>query len=139
MIRMTEGMNQNFRDANTPREDYEHLVETMTCHKKDRHVLAVAVVGKTDVIVTYNHGDFPKSSLEPYRIQTLDPDDFVLDVIDLDPELFMKWYHKMVNRRIERAKKLGLQAPSAESVATYLAKDPMPKTGECVLDLLTLK
>src|SRR5271170_3360409 len=49
MAKMITGMNANFPDANTPRADFEHLIDSMTCDKKDRHVLAVAVVRKTDV------------------------------------------------------------------------------------------
>jgi len=35
-------------------ETYEHLIDSMTNHPKDRHVLAPAVAAEADVIVTLN-------------------------------------------------------------------------------------
>ena len=34
----------------------------------DRHVLAAAIVGRCDVIVTQNIQDFPEAALAPYGI-----------------------------------------------------------------------
>jgi hypothetical protein len=49
----------------------------------DRHVLAAAIVSHADVIVTYNLKDFPEEALEPYGIEALHPDDFVICQLDL--------------------------------------------------------
>ncbi|WP_018156539.1 PIN domain-containing protein [Demetria terragena] len=65
--------------------DYEDLVPAMTCDPKDRHVLAAAVRGNAEVLVTFNTRDFPASSIEPHRITLADPDDFLLDQLDLHP------------------------------------------------------
>lgn len=43
-------------------EGYEGLVPQMTNHPGDRHVLAAAIVGRTDVIVTDNIRHFPPAS-----------------------------------------------------------------------------
>ncbi|MCS5721514.1 PIN domain-containing protein [Herbiconiux sp. CPCC 203407] len=40
---------------------YDDLVPTMTNDKKDRHVLAAAVRGSAEVLVTFNVKDFPTS------------------------------------------------------------------------------
>jgi predicted nucleic acid-binding protein len=47
----------------------------------DRHVLAAAIRCQADVIVTANTGDFPSDALEPYDIEALAPDTFVLNLI----------------------------------------------------------
>ncbi|MDR1790547.1 MAG: PIN domain-containing protein [Propionibacteriaceae bacterium] len=43
---------------------FEHLIDSMNNHPKDRHVLAAAVQGKCSKIVTANLGDFPSRSIE---------------------------------------------------------------------------
>ena len=52
----------------------------------DRHVLAAAIHGHADVIVTANLRDFPSSRLAPYALVAQHPDAFVADLIQLDPE-----------------------------------------------------
>jgi hypothetical protein len=58
----------------------------MTNHPKDRHVLAAAVVSKAQYIVTSNLRDFPAAALRPYRIEAHGPDEFLRDLLDVDPE-----------------------------------------------------
>lgn len=50
----------------------------------DTHVLAAAVAGHADCIVTSNLKDFPAAALAPYGIEALHPDDFLLAQIDLN-------------------------------------------------------
>lgn len=57
----------------------------MTCDNKDRHVLAAAVAGRAEVIVTFNTKDFPAESLQPHDVQVVMPDAFLLDQLDLYP------------------------------------------------------
>jgi predicted nucleic acid-binding protein len=49
----------------------------------DRHVLASAIVGRADVIVTYNLRDFPAEVLQPFGIHVQHPDEFVRHLIDI--------------------------------------------------------
>ena len=63
--RITE-MQNAFPDAEV--RGYEALVEVMTCDSKDRHVLAAAVRGGADALVTYNVKDFPEASAAPHDI-----------------------------------------------------------------------
>jgi hypothetical protein len=42
----------------------------------DRHVLAAAIVGRCDAIVTQNLKDFPAEALAPFQIETQHPDGF---------------------------------------------------------------
>ena len=52
--------------------------------KNDRHVLAAAVKANADAIITLNLKHFPESSLTPHGVEALHPDDFVLDLVDLN-------------------------------------------------------
>lgn len=61
------------------------LIDAMTNDAKGRHVLAAAVRGRADLIVTQNVRDFPPSSTSPYDIEVTDQDSFLLDQRDLDP------------------------------------------------------
>ncbi len=53
----------------------------------DRHVLAAAIVGHADVIVTHNLKDFPAERLERYGIEAQHPDEFIRHLLDLSPVL----------------------------------------------------
>jgi hypothetical protein len=66
---------------------YEHLIPQMECDEKDRHVLAAAIRGGAAVIVTFNLRDFPVGALAPYQIEAVHPDEFLLDQLDLYPQL----------------------------------------------------
>jgi len=74
-------MQAHFADAMV--DGYQDLVPTMTNDPKDRHVLAAAVRGGADVIVTFNLKDFPKASVDPFDIEVVHPDHFLLDQLDL--------------------------------------------------------
>ncbi len=65
----------------------------------DRHILAAAIVGQSQVIITKNLKDFPANYLEKYHIQAKGPDDFLLDTIDLNPPLAIAAFKNMVLRR----------------------------------------
>lgn len=51
----------------------------------DRHVLAAAVAGHADSIVTVNIKHFPALVLEPLGITALHPDEFLLQQLELEP------------------------------------------------------
>lgn len=51
----------------------------------DRHVLAAAIAGHADAIVTFNLKDFPADALDSHQIEAIHPDDFVLNQLELRP------------------------------------------------------
>lgn len=73
--RMISLMERHFEDAEVT--GYEGLIPAMTNDPKDRHVLAAAITGGADVIVTYNLRHFPPRSREPYNIDAQGPDEFL--------------------------------------------------------------
>jgi predicted nucleic acid-binding protein len=56
---------------------HEPLIPSMTTDPKDRHVLAAAVRGRADVIVTSHVKDFPSEACEPYYVDVQTPDEFL--------------------------------------------------------------
>ncbi|MEV1172406.1 PIN domain-containing protein [Nonomuraea sp. NPDC049784] len=76
-------MNSAVRDCLV--EGYEPLIEGLKLSDPDdRHVLAAAIKARAQVIVTLNLKDFPPEDLAAWDIEAKSPDDFVLDLIDLD-------------------------------------------------------
>ncbi|MDY0013660.1 MAG: PIN domain-containing protein [Rhodocyclaceae bacterium] len=51
----------------------------------DRHVLAAAICGHADAIVTFNLRDFPQEALSPFGIEAQHPDAFLLNQLELEP------------------------------------------------------
>lgn len=65
-------------------ESLEHAVELPD--PDDRHVVAVALKARADVIVTSNLKDFPSEALEPLDLRVISPDDFLSQLFDEDPQ-----------------------------------------------------
>lgn len=66
--------------------DFEYLIPALDLpDRDDRHVLAASIVAKADVIVMVNLKDFPSAVLLNYGIESQHPDDFIADLIDLQP------------------------------------------------------
>src|SRR5690554_3340230 len=90
-------INTSFRGANVA--GYEQYISAITLPDvDDRHVVAAAVKGKADVIVTFNLKDFPMTEIEPLGIEVVHPDRFVLNVVDLDEQTAIQGFKNMVNR-----------------------------------------
>jgi hypothetical protein len=50
----------------------------------DRHVLAAAIVGRCNGIITANLKHFPQEAVGQFGIEVVHPDEFIVNVIDLD-------------------------------------------------------
>ena len=68
---------------------YEHKIDGLHLpDSNDRHVLAAAIHGECDFIVTRNRRDFPDEVLDPYGIEALTPDEFLLTLFRENPDEF---------------------------------------------------
>jgi predicted nucleic acid-binding protein len=68
---------------------YQPLIPSLSLRDPDdRHVLAAAIVGRCDVIVTNNLKDFPDSALAAYGIEAQHPDEFLINHLNLAPGVF---------------------------------------------------
>jgi hypothetical protein len=62
---------------------------------KDRHVLAAALAGHADCIVTANLVDFPIAVVEPLGIEVIHPDQFIVAQWDLDQLVAVAAFKRM--------------------------------------------
>jgi hypothetical protein len=78
-------MNQHAGDALVT--DYEHLIFQLSLpDQNDRHVLAAAIHGGANTILTFNLQDFPLAVLEEYNLKAQHPDDLILKLVKLDQQ-----------------------------------------------------
>lgn len=87
----------------------------------DRHVVAAAVHGRVDVIVTQNLRDFPREVLGPLGLQAVHPDDFLLGFLAAQPQRVVEAL------RLQRAR---FRSPpiSAEAMLDALGRQGVPRT-----------
>lgn len=102
-------MNAHTRDALVTGHD--GLIEVLKLpDPNDRHVLAAAIKGRADLIVTANLKDFPAEALEPWGIEAQHPDEFLTHRFHLSQPILLKAV-KTVRLRLKNPPK---------SVAEYL-------------------
>lgn len=83
--RRVEAMDAAFEDASVT--GWENLAEGIDLpDRDDRHVVAAAQRGRADLIVTANLDDFPPERLGVFAIEVQHPDEFLLNLLDLDPD-----------------------------------------------------
>ncbi len=90
-------MNKAFPYANV--ENFEQLVGSIELpDKNDRHILACAIRCNAELIVTSNVRDFPISELAKYDVEAQKPDEFISNLIDINPKLGCIAFNKLVTR-----------------------------------------
>ena len=94
-LKRADKMNLAFPDALVI--DYESLIDSLKLPDlNDRHVLAAAIKTKADLVITHNLKDFPEDYLSGFGLKAKTPDDFFTDVIDLNHELSVQAFKKLV-------------------------------------------
>lgn len=87
----------------------------------NRHVLAAAIRGNANAIVTFNLKDFPEKSVQPYDIDIIHPDDFILYQIDMAPTVCCKAIH-------DQRAALRNPAVDVDTLLATLQKQQLPQT-----------
>ncbi len=82
-------MNSHLRDAVVT--DFEQLIDILELpDPNDRHVLAAAIKGRADLIVTLNLQDFPAARLERWGMEAQHPDEFLVHQFHLSQPAFLE-------------------------------------------------
>jgi hypothetical protein len=120
--RLRGEMNRAFPESNV--SGYEQLIGAMNNHEGDRHVLAAAIRGNAETIVTENLRHFPKAACDPYEVRPCSVDDFLTDLFSVDHERVVE-----VLRTLERDRRglpvteilriIGIVAPQFQRVISF--------------------
>jgi predicted nucleic acid-binding protein len=92
-------MRDFFRDSLV--RDYEPLVEKMTNHPKDRHVLAAAVACRADYLVTFNLKHFLTQPAGWHQVMVIGPSTFLKKLFAIDAAV-------VEERLCDQAKAIGI-------------------------------
>lgn len=105
-------------------DDYEHLLPVLTNDKKDRHVLAAAIRSGATIIVTFNLRDFPETSVEPWGIEASHPQDYLMTLYSMSPEVVVLRLNEMARKRgMELVELVLLLGKALPNFATHLIED----------------
>jgi predicted nucleic acid-binding protein len=117
-------MRQAVPDWEVPEASWQALAPGLELPDRgDIHVLAAAIAGHADCIVTANLKDFPASVLDNFGLTALHPDDFIVAQLDLDGFLALEAFKEM------RARKRN-PAYTAEAFATAMERNGLVLTAQ---------
>lgn len=121
-------MDEAFEDAHV--EGWESLESSIELpDPDDRHVVAAALWGRAEAIITENIKHFPAKSLSVHGIEAIRLDDFLLDQYDLNPS---------ATRRIvvEQAAAMTQPPVAVNVLLTRLSRGGAPRFAKLVADNL---
>lgn len=119
-----DSMREAIPDWEIPESAWSSLIAGLDLpDPDDRHVLAAAIAGHADCIVTSNLKDFPTSVLLEYGVEAVDPDTFIINQWDLDPVNAIAAFKRMRARRKK-------PQSSPEDFAYALEVGGLPTTAE---------
>jgi predicted nucleic acid-binding protein len=120
LTRTKDLMNRYVRDCLVI--GYEWIIPSLNLPDPgDRHILAAAIKAEASAIVTFNLKDFPPLILDQYEIEAQHPDDFILDLIDLN-------YLKVANAVITCHQRLKNPPKSLDEYLEILLKQGLQNT-----------
>jgi hypothetical protein len=88
-------MHETCPDWEISEEQWRAIEPCADSPESDRHVLAAAIAGHVDAIVTKNVKDFPAATLNPLHITVLHPDEFLLQQLELEPLVVLPAFKTM--------------------------------------------
>jgi predicted nucleic acid-binding protein len=113
-------------------EKFEYLIDSLTLpDADDRHVLAAAIAGHADAIVTFNLRDFPEKHVAAHGVEILHPDDFLVAQYDLDP------IRVLASAKANRARLRNPPKTAEALIATYEAQG-LPQMCKILMDAVDL-
>jgi predicted nucleic acid-binding protein len=127
---LAERMNASVPDCLVT--NYEKLITSIDLpDPDDRHVVAAAIAGHADAIVTFNTKDFPADVLQPYGIEVQHPDEFVMNQLQLHKIPALSAIKKMRARWTNPAR-------PAQELITAFEKRGLPMTADLLREAVTL-
>ena len=103
---------------------YEDLIDSLQLpDADDRHVLAAAICGRADTIVTFNTSDFPYHYVHRFAVHAQHPDAFIMRLLDVAQPLVIE---------AVRRHRANLRKPpkTVEEYLDALARQQLPRTVE---------
>ena len=113
-------MRSAFEEASVGEEAIARLESSMGNDPGDRHVLAAAVAGGAEAIITFNLEHFAPEACEPFGIEATHPDEFLLALFSLAPE-------RVVAEVRRQAEDLTNPPWSADELISALERAGIPK------------
>ena len=111
---------------------YARFIETITLpDPDDRHVVAAAIAGHADAIVTFNLKDFPAETMESFGLEAQHPDDFVLN------QLHLNLIEALKAIKAQRAR-LNKPALAPAEFLAVIARCGLPQTASLLADSVEL-
>jgi len=111
---------------------YESLIPSIELpDANDRHVVAAAIVGHADAIVTFNTDDFPSNALAPFNIEVQHPDRFVTNQLHLHKLTALTALKQMRARWTQPAR-------TAQELLEALDKRGLPLTADLLREAVDL-
>jgi hypothetical protein len=97
--RIVANMAEAFPDAEVDTELTEPaILEPVS--PKDRHVVVTAIAAEGDAIITFNASDFAVDHLKEHlQIEVIHPDDFVMDLVDLNEKRAVAAFRELRARK----------------------------------------
>jgi hypothetical protein len=122
VIHRRQQLARHFPEASI--EGFEPIEACVENNTKDRHVLAAAIRGKCEIIVTFNLKDFSAAALVPWNIEAHHPSKFLSSLYSLNQALVVQRLHEIAaNLRIPVSTVITRLAEPVPAFALQVADD----------------